>query len=473
MYDCIVIGGGVVGTAIADALSMRGLKPLLLEKEDDVASGASRANSGIVHAGYDCVPGTLKAKFNVLGNRMFPSLTKDLDVPFVKTGSLVLARAGGEKTLEELLDRAVKNGVDAEIIDRKRIDEIQSGVNPDMVKALYAKDAGIVSPYKLTIAFCDRAILNGAEVRTNQTVVGVSNNDGAFTVRTQNARYECRYLINAAGAGAAGINALLGEENYETVFKKGEYFVLDKTENAKVSAVLFPLPDERGKGILVAPTADGNVIFGPTSVTCDDGDTSCTREGLDLVKEGVSKIFDNADYRAVIREYAGVRASVGEDFIIKESDKISNYFILAGICSPGLTSAPAIGEYVADEIAAREKRIFSGNPVKILRHERLKNLSADELNEKVKKDPKWGRIICRCETVTEAEIVNAIHSPLPAVTVDAVKRRVRAGMGRCQGGFCAPRVIDILSRELGIPVTEVKKGGEGSEMVKCRVKEAD
>ena len=173
MYDCIVIGGGVVGTAIADALSMRGLKPLLLEKEDDVASGASRANSGIVHAGYDCVPGTLKAKFNVLGNRMFPSLTKDLDVPFVKTGSLVLARAGGEKTLEELLDRAVKNGVDAEIIDRKRIDEIQSGVNPDMVKALYAKDAGIVSPYKLTIAFCDRAILNGAEVRTNQTVVGV------------------------------------------------------------------------------------------------------------------------------------------------------------------------------------------------------------------------------------------------------------------------------------------------------------
>ena len=240
-----------------------------------------------------------------------------------------------------------------------------------------------------------------------------------------------------------------------------------------MSAVLFPLPDERGKGILVAPTADGNVIFGPTSVTCDEGDTSCTREGLDLVKEGVSKIFDNADYRAVIREYAGVRASVGEDFIVKESDKISNYFILAGICSPGLTSAPAIGEYVADEIAAREKRIFSGNPVKILRHERLKNLSADELNEKVKKDPKWGRIICRCETVTEAEIVNAIHSPLPAVTVDAVKRRVRAGMGRCQGGFCAPRVIDILSRELGIPVTEVKKGGEGSEMVKCRVKEAD
>ena len=247
--------------------------------------------------------------------------------------------------------------------------------------------------------------------------------------------------------------------------------MLDKTEGARVKTVLFPLPDENGKGILVAPTADGNVIYGPTSEACEEDDTACTAKGLDLVRQGVSKVFANPNYRAVIREYAGVRAVVGEDFIVKRSEKYHDFFILAGICSPGLTSAPSIGKYIADEIEKEYKVEKPENPVKVLHHDRLKNLTAEELNEKVKNNPKWGRIICRCETVTEAEIVNAIHSPLPATTVDAVKRRVRAGMGRCQGGFCAPRVIDILSRELGIPVTKVKKGGKGSELVKCRIKE--
>ena len=213
------------------------------------------------------------------------------------------------------------------------------------------------------------------------------------------------------------------------------------------------------------------MIYGPTSEACEEDDTSCTAKGLDLVRQGVSKVFANPNYRAVIREYAGVRAVVGEDFIVKRSEKYHNFFILAGICSPGLTSAPSIGKYIADEIEKEYKVEKPENPVKVLHHDRLKNLTAEELNEKVKNNPKWGRIICRCETVTEAEIVNAIHSPLPATTVDAVKRRVRAGMGRCQGGFCAPRVIDILSRELGIPVTKVKKGGKGSELVKCRIKE--
>lgn len=470
MYDCIVIGGGVVGTAVLDALSTRGYKTLLIEKEDDVASGASRANSGIAHAGYDCVPGTLKAKFNVEGNKMMPSLTRDLDVPFRKTGSLVLAGRGGEKGLLELLERAKANGVDARIIDREEIDKIQDGVNPEIVSALYAKDAGIVSPYKLTIALCDRAILNGAEVRLEENIESIRF-DGKFIVKTQSGEYESKYLVNSAGGGASDINALLSDETHETAFRKGEYFVLDKTEGTRVKTVLFPLPDENGKGILVAPTADGNVIYGPTSEACEEDDTSCTAKGLDLVRQGVSKVFANPNYRAVIREYAGVRAVVGEDFIVKRSEKYHDFFILAGICSPGLTSAPSIGKYIADEIEKEYKVEKPENPVKVLHHDRLKNLTAEELNEKVKNNPKWGRIICRCETVTEAEIVNAIHSPLPATTVDAVKRRVRAGMGRCQGGFCAPRVIDILSRELGIPVTKVKKGGKGSELVKCRIKE--
>ncbi|UKI15358.1 MAG: FAD-dependent oxidoreductase [Clostridiales bacterium] len=347
---------------------------------------------------------------------------------------------------------------------------MQDGVNPEIVSALYAKDAGIVSPYKLTIALCDRAILNGAEVRLEENIESIRF-DKKFIVKTQNGEYESKYLVNSAGGGASDINALLSDETYETAFRKGEYFVLDKTEGARVKTVLFPLPDENGKGILVAPTADGNVIYGPTSEACEEDDTSCTAQGLDLVRQGVSKVFANPNYRAVIREYAGVRAVVGEDFIVKRSEKYHDFFILAGICSPGLTSAPSIGKYIADEIEKEYKVEKPENPVKVLHHDRLKNLTAEELNEKVKNNPKWGRIICRCETVTEAEIVNAIHSPLPATTVDAVKRRVRAGMGRCQGGFCAPRVIDILSRELGIPVTKVKKGGKGSELVKCRIKE--
>lgn len=335
MYDCIVIGGGVVGTAVLDALSTRGYKTLLIEKEDDVASGASRANSGIAHAGYDCVPGTLKAKFNVEGNKMMPSLTRDLDVPFRKTGSLVLAGRGGEKGLLELLERAKANGVDARIIDREEIDKIQDGVNPEIVSALYAKDAGIVSPYKLTIALCDRAILNGAEVRLEENIESIRF-DGKFIVKTQNGEYESKYLVNSAGGGASDINALLSDETYETAFRKGEYFVLDKTEGARVKTVLFPLPDENGKGILVAPTADGNVIYGPTSEACEEDDTSCTAQGLDLVRQGVSKVFANPNYRAVIREYAGVRAVVGEDFIVKRSENITISLSLRGYALRGL-----------------------------------------------------------------------------------------------------------------------------------------
>lgn len=473
MYDCIVIGGGVIGCSVLDAVSSRGYKALLIEKEDDVASGASRANSGIAHAGYDAAEGTKKAYFNVLGNRMYPRLTKDLDVPFIKTGSLVLSRDGSSSVLKELYDRGIANGVDVEIIDRAAIDKLQAGIPSDITSALYSKDAGVVSPYKLTIALCDRAVLNGAEVALSQKVTAIKKDDGYFSVTTEKNIYNAKFIVNAAGAYASDVNALIGEEKYKTQYKKGEYFVLDKTEGASVKIVLFPLPDERGKGILVAPTADGNVIYGPTSVICEIDDTTCTAEGLSAVRKGAEAVFSHPNYRKVIREYAGVRAQVGDDFIIKQSEKFKGYFILAGICSPGLTSAPAIGQYIADEIEKIAPVKKPDNIVTALHHERLKDLSEKELNDKVKADSRWGRIICRCEKVTEAEIVAAIHSPLPATTVDAVKRRVRAGMGRCQGGFCAPRVIDILSRELGVPVTAVKKGGEGSELVKCRIKEAD
>lgn len=471
MFDCIIIGGGVVGASVLDALALRGLKTLLLERDDDVATGASRANSGISHAGYDCVPDTLKAKFNVSGNAMMPRLTAELDVPYKKTGSLVLAKKDGLAALEQLAKRGAENGVDCRIIRRDEIERLQPDTVGDIEYALYAPEAGVVSPYKLTIALCDRAILNGAAVKLNSEVTDIGVKDNIFTVKTLDCEYSAKYVINAAGENASAVNAMLGETAYGTEYKKGEYFVLDSVAGGSVKRVLFPLPDERGKGILAAPTADGNVIYGPTSTDCEKGDTSVTASGLAAVREGVSRIIRMPEYRKVIREYAGVRSVVGDDFIVKQSEVIENYYILAGICSPGLTSAPAIGEFIAEAIASRENPIAPENPVIKLKHEKLKDFTPEVLNKKIAEDEKWGRIICRCEKVSEAEIVNAIRSPLPATTVDAVKRRVRAGMGRCQGGFCAPRVMEILARELNVQMTEVRKGGKGSELAICRVKE--
>jgi Predicted dehydrogenase len=471
MFDCIVIGGGVVGAAILDSLCQRGYEVALLEREDDVATGASRANSGIVHAGYDCVPNTLKAKFNVLGNAMYPRLTAELDVPFKKTGSLVVSGDGGRDALAELLSRAEKNGVSAELIERDKILELEPNVSDEVTLALYAKDAGVVSPYKLTIALCDRAVMNGATVVLECEVTKIRFENGIFIVETPKGDFQSYYLINSAGANANEINAMLQEIEYPMDFKKGEYFVLDSTEGANVSRVIFPLPDERGKGILVAPTADGNVIYGPTSVWTKRDDTSVSAEGLNQIKESVARVYKCPNYKKVIRLYAGLRTASGDDFIIRRSVKNKNYFMLIGICSPGLTAAPAIGEYIADEISNEYAVKKKMNVVTELKHVKFKNLTPEEHAALLAEDSRWGRIICRCEKVTEAEIVAAIHSPVPATTVDAVKRRVRAGMGRCQGGFCAPRVMEILSRELNIPMTSVKKGGKGSEIAVAKVKE--
>ncbi|MEG2453621.1 MAG: NAD(P)/FAD-dependent oxidoreductase [Clostridia bacterium] len=473
MFDCIIVGGGVVGASILDCLSRRGYKVLLLEKGDDVAVCASRANSGIVHAGYDCLPKTLKAIFNVLGNAMYPMLCDELDVPFKKVGSIVVSDEAGRESINELYNRGLENGVKVQVVERERLIELEPNIAKNMTIALYAPDAGVVSPYKLTVALVDRAILNGAEVKVDSEVTKIDVYDSYFAVKTAKFEYKSKFLINAAGSNANIINRYVGEAEYPTEYKKGEYFVLDNTEGDKVNCVIFPLPDERGKGILVAPTADGNVLYGPTSIHTNIGDTSVDSNSLTLIRDGAKRVYKNPNFKKVIRLYAGLRTAVGDDFVIKKSDIIKNYFILAGICSPGLSAAPAIGNYIADLICAEYPKPMPLNIINNIHHQKFTKLTPSEHAELVKNDEKWGRIICRCEKITEAEIVNAIHSPLPATTVDAVKRRVRAGMGRCQGGFCAPRVMEIISRELNIPLTAVKKGGEHSEIAVCRVKEVD
>ncbi len=472
MFDVIVIGGGVVGAAVADRLSRLKLSVALLEKGDDVAVGASRANSGIVHAGYDCEPGTLKAKFNVRGNELMWEDARELDVPCVKCGSLVAAGADGLSALKALKVKADKNGVNARILDRAQTLEIEPNVSDKTEYSLYAPEGGVVSPYQLTIAYADRAVLNGAAVCTETEVTDITDAEFGYEIKTSKGVFEAKLVVNCAGANAAAINDLAGAEHFETQFRRGDYFVIDNAERKNVSAVIFPLPTAAGKGILIAPTADGNVIYGPTSVPEATCDTATHAAAFDEIRKNVPLNYSRAAFNKIIRTYAGVRAVVGDDFIVRPSALKKNFIMAAGICSPGLTSAPAIAEYISGEVQKAFGCDFKENYiVSPERKPRFCELDANEINALAKEDERWGRIVCRCEKVTEAEIVAAIHSPVPAVTVDAVKRRVRAGMGRCQGGFCSVRVMEILSRELSIPLTEVRKGAVGSEIAVCAIKE--
>ena len=463
-----------MGCAVADRLARSRVSVCLLEAGDDVAVGATRANSGIVHAGYDCTPGTLKARFNVRGNAMIWQLAEQLGVPALKCGSLVAAPAGGEEGLAELKRRADLNGVRAEILSREQALAVEPMLADGVVAALYAPDAGVVSPYQLAIALADRAAVNGVEVVTEAPVTALGKRDGVFCADTPKGKFEAKVVVNCAGAGASRINAMLGAETYEEEFRKGEYYVLDHTERENVSTVIFPLPTAAGKGILVAPTADGNVIYGPTSRPTVEDDTAVDAEGLEEIRRSVPLTYSRPAFNKCIRVYCGVRTAVGEDFVVQPSEKAEGLIVTAGICSPGLTSAPAIAEYVEELVGERLTLLPKEDYIEIPpRSPRLEELSEEKLNALIAKDRRWGKIVCRCEKVTEAEIVAAVHSPVPARTVDAVKRRVRAGMGRCQGGFCSTRVMEIISEELGIPMREIRKGAGHSEIAVLAVKEAD
>ncbi len=473
-YDIIVIGGGIIGTAVLDRLAKHNLNLLLLESEDDVASFSTRANSGIVHAGYDCEPGTLKAKFNVEGNAHIWRDVKQLDVPHLKCGSIVVARADGKDGINKLRDKAVANGVDVEIWDRARALEFEPNIADDIEYALYAPSAGIVSPYQLAIAYADRAVTNGASIMLEAKVAGIDKTNGGYVLHTTKGEFECGIVINCAGANGAKVNDMAGAEHYDTTYRRGDYFVLDNTERKNINTVIFPLPTSAGKGILVAPTADGNVIYGPTAIdTTDSTDTSSSLDSLDELRRNVPLSIKNPAFNKCIRVYSGLRTIIGHDFVIGESDICKDFYMAIGICSPGLTSAPAIAEHIENLVCKKLNAQLKAEYVTVVpRHKRLCELDADTLNALIKENNAWGRIVCRCEKVTEAEIVQAIHSPLPASTVDAVKRRTRAGMGRCQGGFCGPRVMEIISRELNIPLDRVRKGG-GAEIARYKIKEVE
>jgi glycerol-3-phosphate dehydrogenase len=475
-YDVVVIGGGVVGCLISRALSRYKLSVLILEKEADVCEGASKANTAIVHAGYDPKPGTLKASLNVEGNRMFPQLASELGVPYERRGTYVLAFSSEEMgTLEELKRRGVENGViGLEIISGDEMRRLEPEVNPSVKGALYAPNGGIVDPFILTIAAAENAIANGIELLLETEALDfIKEGNRIVGVITKRGTFRCDWVINAAGLFADELMKKAGLEGFEITPRRGEYCVFDK-EKSVVRNVLFPCPTPISKGILVTPTIHGNTLIGPNAQDIEEKeDKAVTSSGLEEVFSGAKRLVPSLDKRDVIAIYAGLRASGSTgDFLIEAPCEVRGLVNVAGIESPGLTAAPAIAEYVINILREEGLRLEEKedyNPIRPPRP-RFSQLSRREQEDLIEKDPRYARIVCRCEMVTEGEIVAAIRSPLPARTYDAVKRRTRCGTGRCQGGFDTPRVVKILARELGISPKEVTKKGEGSEFLKRKTK---
>ena len=475
MYDVIVVGGGVVGGLILRELARTDLRVCLLEKEDDVSMGQSRANSGIVHAGYDAAVGSLKAKFNVLGNKMMEGVAKELGVKYRNNGSLVVAFSKEEMlTLEELKDRGEKNGVERlEIISREKLCELEPNISDNAVGALYAPTGGIVCPYELTIAAIGNAMDNGADLICNFEVTAIEKTDDGYVLSSKDGKKaESKAVINCAGLASGKIAAMVGDE-ISVNARRGQYILLDRESGDFVNHTLFFTPTKKGKGILVSQTVDNNIILGPTAEELDDGNVETTAEGLSSVIEKAAEMCKNVPLYNTITSFAGTRAYCDRhDFIIEESKSAAGVIHCAGIESPGLTSAPAIAEYVVQELVAKilpfgKNAAF--NPIRKPDYF-FKNLTVEEKNEMIKKDKSYGKIVCRCEQITEGEILRAIRENPPARNIDAVKRRTRAGMGRCQGGFCQPYVAELIANELGIALEEVTKSGGNSRILRGKTK---
>ncbi len=467
MYDVVIIGAGVTGSAIARELSRYQYDTIVLDKNSDVCEGTSKANSGIVHAGFDNEPGSVMAKMNVRGNAMMEQLAKDLDFSFKRNGSLVLCF--DEKDLgklEHLLEKGKKNGVPGiRIISKEEVKKMEPNITDDIAAALYAPSGGIVCPFGLTIAMAENACENGVAFQFNTEVLNIVPIEGGYKLETSKGVIESKLVVNAAGVYADKCHNMVSDEKITIIPRKGEYCLMDKKVGDYVNSTIFQLPTIYGKGVLITPTVHGNLLTGPTAVDIEDKEnTQTTADGLaDLLKR-VAVSVPTVPTRQIITSFTGLRAHWTEhEFIIQEVKGAPGFIDVAGIESPGLSSSPAIGEYVAElvqgiyqvEKKADFKATRKGIP-------NVAEASFAERQELIKKNPAYANVVCRCEVVTEGEIMDAIHRPLGATTLDGIKRRTRAGMGRCQSGFCAPKTVEILARELGKDVSEITKSGEGS-----------
>ncbi len=470
MYDVTIIGAGVVGASVARELSRYDLKVCVLDKGEDVASGTTKANSAIVHAGFDAKPGTLKAKLNVKGNAMFDKLAEELDFPLKRVGSLVLCFDEEHMDkLEALKKQGDINGVpNVKILTKEELKSMEPNVSEEVVAALYAPTGGIVCPYEMTIALAENAFVNGVEFKLNTEVKHVKKSENGYIINTDKGDIETKLVINAAGLFSDEINNMVSNDKIKIVPRRGEYCLFDKAVGNMVTRTIFQLPTKMGKGVLVTPTVDGNLLVGPNAVNIEDKeDLITTKAGLDDIILKAKLSVKNIPMNQIITSFSGLRAhSTGDDFIIGEAEDAPNFINAAGIESPGLTSAPAIGEMIKDIVLEKlnPKKKDNFNPIR-KGIPRFREMSNQERRELIEKDSKFGKVICRCEVVTEAEILDAIRRPLGAKTLDGVKRRTRSGMGRCQGGFCSSRIVDILAKELNVPVTEVKKNRGNSNIL--------
>ena len=460
MYDVVIIGAGVIGASIFRELTKYNLKIAVVEKENDVAMGATKANSAIIHAGYDPRVGSLMAKYNVKGNEMFESLCKELSVPFKRIGSLVLAFNNEELNLiNTLFINGKNNGVkNLKILSRDEVLLLEPNISKDIIGALYAPTSGIVGPFEYTIALMENGYQNGGEVILESEVVSIIKNNN-FIIKTKDGKeIKSRYVVNAAGVYADKIHNMICKEKFKIVPRKGEYFVMDKSQGTIVNHTIFQCPSRLGKGILVTPTVHGNLLVGPNAVDLEDKESlSTTSEGLSYIRKASIKTTNKINFRESIRNFSGLRATSDiDDFIIGEDSQVRGFIDIAGIKSPGLSSAPAIAEDVV--------KILLNSGLKLIKNDSFTgvrtnvcftDLLSSEKNELIKKQPTYGRIICRCEEITEGEIIDAIKHSFGKITLDGVKRRCRPGMGRCQGGFCGPRVQEIIARELNIKMEEV------------------
>ena len=464
MKDVIIIGAGVSGCAIARELSRYQLDICVLERESDICEGTSKANSGIVHGGFDAKPGTLKAKLNVLGNSMMDEMSKKLDFEFKRNGSMVVCQNEmGIPALEKLLEQGKENGVKGmKILKREQALELEPNLADGVYAVLHIPSGGIVCPFGMNIAYAENAAQNGVEFKLETEVQLIERVGQDYRIQTNQGVFDTKYVINAAGVYADVFHNMVSELKIHIMPRRGDYCLLDKTAGDLVRHTIFQLPTEKGKGVLVTPTIHGNLLLGPTAIDIEDKEaTATTAKGLQEVLEKCTKSVKNIPFKQVITSFAGLRAHEEHgEFIIGEVEDAKGFIDVAGIESPGLTSAPAIGIYVRDILAEKmelkEKEIFVEERKGIVR---FLDLPKEEQNRLLQKNQAYGQIVCRCEQITEGEILDAIHRPLGATTLDGVKRRTRAGMGRCQAGFCTPKVMEILARELHLELKDIRKNG--------------
>ena len=482
MYKIAIIGGGVVGGLIARAMSKYDGKLVILEKENDVAMGQSKANSGIVHAGYDPAVGSLKAKLNVRGSQMMEEVCRELDVKYRKNGTLVVGFDDEDmRRLEELLERGHQHGVKGlELLDGEAVRRMEENLSKKIVGALYAPTGAVVCPYELTIHSIGNAMDNGAELFTGFEVADIErtdslkpDTDACYKLISSDGRIvEAQYVVNCAGIHSDEIARMAGSREFSITPRRGQYLLLDKEAGNMVNATVFRTPTKMGKGVLATRTVDGNILLGPTSEDMEDKeDKAVTAEGLASVIAREYEFFDSLPMDKVITQFTGLRAHGNTgDFVIESPQP--GFINCVGIESPGLSASPAIAEMVEKMLidAGAAEKLKSNYDPKVRGIIRFKELTSEEKNSLIDEEPAYGRVVCRCEEITEGEILEAIRRNPPARDIDGVKRRTRAGMGRCQGGFCMPSVAEILSDELGIPFEQVTKSGQGSEITFERTK---